>query len=169
MITTAPAVDWPRVLPKTVLAACVLALGTAYVAEYFFGLKPCDLCLWQRVPYFVAGILALVSLGMSDGRPKIAALGLCAVAFAVGGGIAVHHVGVEQHWWSSVASCAGELPISMSANDLFAALAAPPDPACDAPTWVMFGVSAATWNSLLSFALAAMTAFGLWKIAGRNA
>lgn len=161
-------VYWPHVVPRVVFLASVLALATAYVAEYGFALKPCDLCLWQRVPYFVAGGLAIFALGTRRDATRMVLIGLCAAAFVAGAGIAIHHVGVEQHWWGSVASCGGELPIGMAAGDLMAALSAPPDPACDAPTWVMFGVSAAVYNALLSVGLAAFTLWGMARI-GRNA
>lgn len=157
-------IDWAGFVPRVVVLTSVLALATAYVAEYGFALKPCNLCLWQRVPYFVAGGLSLAALATGAGTRRTVLLALCGVAFAVGGGLAIHHIGVEQHWWGSVASCGGELPIAMEAGDLMAALSAPPDPACDAPTWVMFGISAATYNAVLSFALAGFTLCGLIRI-----
>ena len=157
-------VNWETTLPRLIFLASALALVTAYVAEFAFGLKPCNLCLWQRVPYFVSGALGLAALGMSPGNLRAGAMILAGVSFLAGAGVALHHVGVEQHWWGSVASCGGELPLSMSAADLQAALSAPPDPACDAPTWVMLGVSAATWNLMLSLGLAALTAIGLRNI-----
>lgn len=157
-------INWQVMLPRVVFLASALALATAYVAEFAFGLKPCNLCLWQRVPYFVSGGLGLAALAMAPGSLRSGAMALAGVSFLAGAGVALHHVGVEQHWWGSVASCGGELPLSMSANDLRAALSAPPDPACDAPTWVMLGVSAAIWNMLLSLGLAALTAVGLRNI-----
>jgi len=156
--------NWQRQLPRLVLLACVAALLTAYIAEYVFGYRPCKLCLWQRVPYFAAAALALVSLAASGEQTRRLALGACAVAFIVGGSIALHHVGVERHWWGNVTSCGGELPISMSTSDFLAALSAPPDPACDAPIWIIFGFSAAIWNTLLNVVLAALTIFGLSRI-----
>lgn len=156
--------DWQQSLPRLIFLASALALATAYVAEFFFGLRPCNLCLWQRVPYFVSGGLGLWALGLSQGQFRMGILAVAGASFLVGAGIAFHHVGVEQQWWGSVASCGGELPISMSAADFQAALSAPPDPACDEPSWVIFGLSAATWNVLLSLALAALTAFGLKNI-----
>lgn len=155
-------IDWDRALPRIIFLASGLALVTAYVAEFAFGLKPCNLCLWQRVPYFVSGGLGMAA--MAPGTTRNGAMALAGLSFLVGAGLAFHHLGVEQHWWGSVASCGGELPISMSAADLQAALSAPPDPACDAPTWVMLGVSAAAWNMLLSLFLAALTAIGLRNI-----
>ena len=38
-------------------------LGGAYIAQYGFGLAPCEMCWWQRYPHFAAlgiGALAFV-------------------------------------------------------------------------------------------------------------
>ena len=61
--------------------------------------------------------------------------------------MAFFHVGVQQHWWSSVAGCGG-VPVSgMSVEDLSAtALAHPPKP-CDVVDWRLFGLSLAGWNT----------------------
>lgn len=160
-VDTTNGIIWRRRLPGLILLASVAALLVAYAAEHVFGLRPCNLCLWQRVPYFAAVALALTCLAASDERICKLALAGCALAFVSGAGVALHHVGVEQHWWGSIASCGGELPVSMSTSDFLAALSAPPDLACDVPTWVMFGLSATVWNVLLSAVLAAITILGV--------
>ena len=156
-----PGLPLRRAAPLGMLTVAVGALGTAYGAQYAFGLEPCVLCLWQRVPYAAVILLALAALavgGTANGQRKTALLtGLGGVAFLVGGAIAFYHVGVEQHWWASVTGCTGGLPATMSVDDLQAALAAPPPKACDAVDWTFAGLSMATWNALLSpvFAVAA--------------
>lgn len=160
-------VDWHRAVPLGVMAASVLALGSAYIAEYGYGLEPCTLCLYQRVPYGLAGIVALAALSMPRGsRARLVAV--CAALFLVGSAIAFYHVGVEQHWWASAAGCGGTLPLDMSAADLKAALMAPPDPACDAPSWTFLGVSIATWNVPVSLVLAALSWHGFNRMQGRK-
>ncbi len=52
----------PRYIPLAILAASVAALGAAYIAEYAFGLEPCILCLYQRLPFVATGLLALAGL-----------------------------------------------------------------------------------------------------------
>ena len=46
-----------RLILLAILAASMGALGMAYVAEVVFGLEPCILCLYQRVPYAITGVL----------------------------------------------------------------------------------------------------------------
>jgi len=160
--------DWHRAVPLGVMAASVVALGSAYVAEYGFGLKPCVLCLYQRVPYGLAGVLALAALSFPRGATRANLVAGCAFLFLIGGGIAFYHVGVEQHWWASAAGCGGTLPLDMSASDLRAALMEPPDPACDAPSWTFLGLSMATWNVPVSLALAGLAWHGFTRMRGRK-
>src|SRR3546814_5018381 len=41
------------------LMAPAALLAGAYGFQYFAGLPPCEMCLWQRYPHFVAVALAL--------------------------------------------------------------------------------------------------------------
>lgn len=151
-----------------VLAACAVALAGALAGQYLFGLEPCVLCLYQRVPFVLAGLVAAAMLGLptSAGLRRLGA-GLVLLAFAVNAGIAAYHVGVEQRWWTS-AVC--EAPVTaggaalLSVDDLRAALAGPPQrPACDQVAWTLFGVSMAGYNLVFSAALAAFAAAALLR------
>lgn len=141
-------------LPLFVLAASVAALAAAYVAQYGFGLRPCILCLTQRVPFAVAGGLALLALL----RPlswRRALMALAGLAFLVNAGIAVYHVGVEQKWWMS--SCGASSAPAPSLGDLKALMSRPADePRCDEPAWQWHGVTMAGLNIVFSGGLALM-------------
>ena len=78
-----------------ILAAAVGALGFALVMQFGFGVKPCLLCLWQRVPFVVTGLLALTALVWKpyDRRTQVI-LFLIAAVFVVGTGLAIFHTGV---------------------------------------------------------------------------
>ncbi len=156
--------DWPRVVPFSIIAACIGALGVAYTAQHVFGLEPCVLCLYQRVPYAVAGALALAAIMMPRGEGRIMLVALCIPVFLAGAGIAFYHVGVEQHWWVSVAGCGGALAGNMSAADLQASLMAPPQKACDDISWTMFGLSITVYNTLAGLGLGVATLYGLRRM-----
>jgi disulfide bond formation protein DsbB len=144
-----------------VLLVSLAALATVLVAQYGFGLLPCPLCTYQRVPYLVAIPLALAALAL-HGRPRLAAclVGLCALAFLIDSGIALFHVGVEQHWWQGLASCSSNgASAAASVDDMLAALSKPVKvPACDQVPWALFGVSLAGYNLLTCVGLAAFAA-----------
>ncbi len=163
-------VDWRRAVPFAILAASIGALITAYTAELALGVEPCILCLYQRIPYALAGALAVAALlvpGTRGPRPKVWAVIGAGVAFLVGAEIAFYHVGVEQHWWRSVASCgvAASDPEPETVEELRRLLTeARTAKACDEVDWALFGVSMATYNVAASLALAVGSFWGAEKI-----
>ena len=148
------AVDWNRWAPMAILAACVGALGTAYVAQYGLGLEPCRLCLYQRIPYAGAGLLVFLGLMLPRGPKRAGAVAAAGLVFLIGASIAVHHVGVEQHWWASAAACGGAAPEQLTIEQLRQQLGAKPPKPCDEIDWTLFGVSMATYNVFVSLSLA---------------
>lgn len=144
-----------RLIPLAILAASLGALGFAYTAEIGFGLEPCPLCLYQRVPFAAAGILALLALaGPLSERLKTGVVCLCGLIFLIGSGIALYHVGVERHWWAS-AVCSAGAGNELTMADLQKALQAGEPKACDIVDWKLFGISIAGYNVVYSLALAA--------------
>lgn len=143
-----------------VFAASVLALGAAFVAQYGFDLHPCVLCIYQRWPYVVTGLLGLAAASLAR-RPgaQVLLLALSGVVFAVGGGIAVFHVGVEQLWWEGTAACTGATETPDSIEAMRAQLLAKPAAACDEVPWALFGISIAGWNVLASALFAAASLY----------
>lgn len=152
-----------------VLMFSIAILAAVFTSQYGFGLRPCQLCLYQRVPYGVTIFLALLALGLKlDAKRTALMLGLCFLAFAADGGLALYHVGVEQHWWAGPTSCSGGLGTVRSVEDLAALLSKPIDiPSCDKIAWSLFGISMAGYNLLASIALAAFSALSARRLMER--
>ncbi|MCW2244594.1 disulfide bond formation protein DsbB [Azospirillum fermentarium] len=147
----------PR-LPALLLgAASAGVLAAALIFQFGFGYQPCILCIWQRWPYVAVLIFAIVTVlfrrWQGVGDALLVASGLALLA---GAGIAVYHVGVEQHLWAGTASCGSTAPIgTLSVEELRARLMATPITRCDEVQWSLFGVSMAGYNVVISLALAA--------------
>jgi disulfide bond formation protein DsbB len=156
--------DLSRLVPFGIFAASAAALISAYTAQYVFDLEPCILCLYQRVPYAVAGVLGLAAMFAPAFR--FWAVGVAGVAFLIGGGIAFYHVGVEQHWWVSAAACGGSGASGpATVGELRQLLLnAAPVKACDQVDWTLFGFSMATYNVVMSLALAIASFWGAGRI-----
>jgi disulfide bond formation protein DsbB len=156
--------DEQRLIPLAIIVAAVGALVFAYTSQYAYGLDPCILCLYQRLPFAVAGVLGLFALLVPRGRIRVAAVALAGAVFLAGSGIAFYHVGVEQHWWVSAASCGGGLAESMSVDQLQAQLLNKPAKACDEVDWALFGISMATYNVAVSLILGGASLWGAWRL-----
>lgn len=151
-----------RLAPLFILAVSILALGTALVAQYGFGLKPCVLCIAQRIPFVVAGALAALALLAPFARWRAALVVLAALAFLVNSGIAVYHVGVEQKWWHSSCAPSEEGPIDVT--NLAAMMSKPVEARCDEPAWSFHGITMAAMNIPFSAGLGLVTLVLLWRM-----
>lgn len=144
-----------RAVVLLTFVAALTALGTAWTAQYGFGLYPCELCLYQRLPYI--GITALCVLALIpavDSDSRRLAIYVAAGLFLTTAGIAAYHVGVEQGWWQS--SCAPVGPQTFSMQDIQSALQRPGTPACDDVPFTLFGISMAGYNMLAGVILAGL-------------
>ena len=164
----------PRLVFTLLLGASTAILGSAFASQYFGGLEPCVLCLYQRVPYGAVIVLSGLGLGLSGLAPSpkgvIAGIGgLCAVAFLVNAGIATFHVGVEQHWWQGTEACGAVGTMARTIEELRAQILAAPVVRCDVVPWSLFGISMAGYNVLASlglFVAGAIAARGMWRAGG---
>lgn len=139
-----------------IAVASVLALGFALISQYGFGLKPCTLCLFQRIPYGLNILIGFFGFYALRDKPCLAAfaVALAGVVFLAGAGIAFYHVGVEQHWWVSLLEgCKVDFKTVMDSRDFLAQIMATPAVRCDAVAWSLFGISMAGYNAALSLML----------------
>lgn len=136
-----------------------LLLGGAYIAQYVFGLVPCEMCWWQRYPHFAALALALISFVVPPRRLWIA---LAAGGILTSGLIGFFHAGVEYGWWEGYTACS--VPPVLSGGDVMQQIMAQPIIRCDQAQWTLFDISLAGWNALFS----SVGAFGIWSLLARK-
>jgi disulfide bond formation protein DsbB len=145
------------VVTALLLTGGAALLGGALGFQYLGGLQPCEMCHWQR--WALLATLALALIGWASGHARLW-LALAALAMLGGAGIAVFHVGVEQHWWPGITACAAPV-IAGSTADVMGQIMAQPLVRCDAIAWSLFGISMAGWNALVSGAIGG---FALWRL-----
>lgn len=148
----------PRTIPAALLLLGLAVLATAYGAEHLGGLRPCELCLYQRWPWWIAAGLAFAAL-VPAGTARRALLAAAGAALIAGAVLAGYHVGVEQGWWQGPAACGGGVAAPETLSELRAQMSRPVVP-CSEPAWSLFGISMAGYNAVLS------AAAGLAALAG---
>lgn len=143
-----------KVLFSILTLICLSVLTTAYVMEHYFAVYPCQMCLYERDVFIVAGAYAFLSFVFIPIHfHRYALLGL-GIIFMGGALLATYHVAIQQHWVSLPAFCAtSDLSSFESVEDLKAQLLKTPFVRCDQVTWSLFGLSLAFYNALLSFIL----------------
>ena len=125
-------------------------LGGAMGLQYFGGLIPCEMCLWQRWPHAAAILLAGLAFTApaTSSRARTLTL-LAALAIAVSGAIGVYHAGVEAKVFEGVTTCTANRATTL--EDILKT----PLVRCDQVQWSVLGVSMAGWNAILSMTGAA--------------
>ena len=142
----------PRPVFLGFFGVSLAVLAMAYGFEFLGGLKPCVLCLYQRIPYGLAAGIALGAFFFSPHRRAAAGLLLLLAAlFFANGLLAFYHVGVEQGW--VVASCSG-IGTSESLDALRQSLLNTQPVRCDEVSWSFLGLSMAGVNVMMSIGLA---------------
>ena len=115
--------------------------------QYFGGLMPCSLCLWQRWPHIIIVLLAVIALFARMPRLVLSAIALTAAISVI---LAAYHAGVEWQLWSGPGGCAASLTNSGDLASLTDSLLSTPVVRCDEVAWSFLGLSMAGWNSLFS-------------------
>lgn len=133
-----------------------LALAMAYTAEYVFGLAPCILCLYQRVPYAVVVGLGILGALISRRSASMAGwvMGGISLSFLINSFIAFYHTGVERHWWRSLFEGCAVPEMEGSITDVLAKIEAAPVVRCDEIPWAdpILGLSMANYNVVFCLA-----------------
>lgn len=148
-----------------VIAAATLA--GAWFFQLVLDIRPCPLCLEQRYAYYLAVPLAvLVALGASAGASRrLLAVGLVVLLLALlaNAGLGAYHAGVEWGFWQGPTDCSGPIVDLGNTGNLLDGLNKVKVIRCDEVQWRFLGLSLAGYNVLISFAMAALAAWGLAK------
>lgn len=140
-----------------IMLASIAALSGAYIGQYFYGLKPCVLCIYQRIPYVLIIIIGIFIYKYSS---KInfsrVMLYFCSFVFMAGALLALFHVGIEKGIINEPMSCSVNTEKHFSSiKELRQAIATAPinSPKCKDVQFSIFGISMAGLNFMYSLLL----------------
>jgi disulfide bond formation protein DsbB len=141
-------------LPAALLAG---ALGFQYLG----GLRPCELCLQQRLPHYAAVVAAAFAMVSRRHPASFLLTTLAGLLIVTSGFQALYHLGVEFHWWERPEPCG--LTFNPDGGDILARILAAPLVPCGTPQWSLFGISLAGWNALFSLAGGSLILALCWR------
>ena len=142
-----------RGFPTFVLVTSAVVLGVTLVSQYLGGLAPCELCLRERWPWGVAIVISFVAT-MVGSRPALPWVALLVSAvFAVSSGLALYHVGIEQHWFAGPSACTASGAAADTLEALKAQILHQQPVRCDEIAWSLWGISLAGWNLIASLVM----------------
>ena len=131
-----------------VLIFSIFALIAAYYLQYVLGYQPCNLCLIERIPYFISIILIFL-IFILDKYKKIITI-IVGLLFMFGAFISFYHFGIEQGFFNESLVCnLSSLESTISTRDLLKELEEKTI-SCKDVAFTFFGLSLATFNTVIS-------------------
>ena len=131
-----------------VLITSVIAISIALIAEYFFEILPCKMCLYQRYPYYFIIIFSLIYL-FTKKTPLAWYYWIINFSFIIGLFFSLWHVGIEQKILPGLSGCSNIIEKTSSLKNLKEQIINQNVINCNEITWSVMSVSMATYNSLL--------------------
>ena len=135
-----------------------IALISAYFIEYILGHQPCNLCVYERIPYFLAILIVLINYKY-DKLEKYLILSL-AIIFLIATILSLYHLGIEQGFIQESLLCDLEKGANIVDKDEILKQLQQKSISCKDVTFKIFGLSLTNYNIIISLLLT----IGLIKI-----
>lgn len=125
-------------------------LISAYFIQYVLNIPPCQLCYYQRYPYYFATIVIILAFFKKINLKQVFIL-LLFTSF-VSASLSFYHIGIEQSFFDELGSCTSDTK-SNNTENLLKELQKQPVISCKNISFQIFGLSLATINFILSIIL----------------
>ena len=133
-----------------------IILAFAFIIEYKLGYKPCNLCLYERVPYFLSFLL-IIKIFIIKSYERIT-LFILSLLFILSFVLAFYHFGIEQGFFKESFACTNTaLSDNLSKEELIEQLKQNII-SCKNVSFRIFGLSLAAINTIFSICLSVIFA-----------
>ncbi len=135
-----------------------IALISAYFIEYILGHQPCNLCVYERIPYFLATLIVLINYKYNK-LEKYLILSL-AIIFLTATILSLYHLGIEQGFIRESLLCDLKKGANIIDKDEILKQLQQKSVSCKDVTFKIIGLSLTSFNIIISLLLT----IGLTKI-----
>ena len=136
----------------------LIALISAYFIEYILGHQPCSLCLYERIPYYLAILIILTNYKYNKFE-KFFIL-LLAIIFFIGTIMSLYHLGIEQGFIQESLLCDLEKGANIIDKDEILKQLQLKSISCKDVTFKILGLSLTSYN----FMICLLLTFSITKI-----
>ena len=137
-----------NLLIKFILLISIIALISAFFIEYILGHQPCNLCILERIPYFLAIIVILLNYKFIEFE-KFFILFLT-IIFLFGTVLSLYHLGIEQGLIQESLVCDLKSGSDLLLKEEILKQLQEKSVSCKDVTFKMFGLSLTSYNILIS-------------------
>ena len=135
-----------------------IALISAYFIEYILGHQPCNLCVYERIPYFLAILIVLINYKYNKLEKYL--ILLLAIIFLIATILSLYHLGIEQGFIQESLLCDLKKGANIIDKDEILKQLQQKSISCKDVTFKIFGLSLTSFNIIISLLLT----IGLTKI-----
>ena len=140
--------DRKKLLIKIVFLVSILALASAFFIEYILGHQPCNLCIFERIPYLLAIIIILLNFKFNQFE-KFFIL-LLVIVFLFGAILSLYHLGIEQGFIQESLVCDLKSGSNLLSKEEILKQLQEKNVSCKDVTFKIFGLSLTSYNILIS-------------------
>ena len=137
-----------NLLIKLILLISIIALISAFFIEFILGHQPCNLCILERIPYFLAIIVILLNYKFFQFE-KFFILFLT-IIFLFGTVLSLYHLGIEQGLIQESLVCDLKSGSNLLSKEEILKQLQEKSVSCKDVTFKMFGLSLTSYNILIS-------------------
>jgi disulfide bond formation protein DsbB len=140
--------DRRQLLIKIIFLVSILALLSAFFIEHILGHQPCNLCIFERIPYLLAIIIILFNFKFNQFE-KFFIL-LLVIVFLFGAILSLYHLGIEQGFIQESLVCDLKSGSNLLSKEEILKQLQEKNVSCKDVTFKIFGLSLTSYNILIS-------------------
>ena len=140
--------DRKKLLIKIIFLVSILALASAFFIEYILGHQPCNLCIFERIPYLLAIIIILLNFKFNQFE-KFFIL-LLVIVFLFGAILSLYHLGIERGFIQESLVCDLKSGSNLLSKEEILKQLQEKNVSCKDVTFKIFGLSLTSYNILIS-------------------
>ena len=129
-----------------------VALASAYFIEFILGHQPCILCVYERIPFFLAILIILINYKYNKLEKYL--ILLLAIIFLIATILSLYHLGIEQGFIQESLLCDLENGANTIDKDEILKQLQQKSVSCKDVTFKMFGLSLTSYNIIINLILA---------------
>ena len=137
-----------NLLIKFIFLVSIIALVSAFFIEYILGHQPCNLCILERIPYFLTIIIVLLNYKFIQFERFF--ILLLAIVFLAGTILSLYHLGIEQGFIQESLVCDLKNGSNLLSKEEILKQLQEKSVSCKDVTFKIFGLSLTSYNILIS-------------------
>lgn len=141
--------------------ACALLLAYAYYLQFYGGLEPCPLCIFQRIAVFALGVVFLLATLHNPGTTGARVYGVLLLLVALAGmGVSLRHLYIQSLPPGTVPTCGATLDFMLDVFPVWQVVrkVLTGSGECGVVDWRLLGLSMPAW------VLISLVALALWAV-----